>query len=245
MFKKTLIALTPALLCAGWQDTLSSVVSSQLQNNQSVAPAKTSSQSPITQDYASKGLKEALNMGINQAVSTLGRDGGFLNNSAVKIPMPSSMKTVASVAEKVGGKSYVDDFVTTMNVAAAKSVPKTAEILGKTVADMNMEDAKAIIAGGQTAATDYFKQKSSSQLLNAIMPIIKQSTSESKVMSAYQTLNSFYANNKSAIPGGDLLKQAGGFAKSFGADQYLPQSDEDIEGYVARKTLDGFFYMIG
>ncbi|MDD2384492.1 MAG: DUF4197 domain-containing protein [Sulfurospirillaceae bacterium] len=243
MLKKTIFLSLPLLLFAGWQNALQSVVETTSPNTQKTSTSTTSS--ALSQDYTSKGLKEALGLGVNQAISLLSKDGGFLNNSAVKIPLPSSLQSVASLAEKAGGKAYVDDLVKTMNTAASKAVPKTANILGKTVSNMSMEDAKSIANGTGTAATDYFKSKSSAQLLEAIMPIVKESAKENKVLSSYQTLTSLYSSNKGSIPGSNLLGQASGVAKSFGMGDALPNENEDIETYIGRKTLDGLFYMIG
>lgn len=239
MLTKTILLSLPLLLCAGWQNALQSVVETS-------STQKTSTSSTgLSQDYTSKGLKEALGLGVNQAISLLGKEGGFLNNSAVKIPLPSSLQSVAKIAEKAGGKAYVEDLVKTMNTAASKAVPKTADILGKTISNMSMEDAKSIASGKNTAATDYFKSKSSTKLLEAIMPIIKESAKDSKVLSSYQTLTGLYQSNKGSIPGGNLLGQASSAAKSLGMGDALPNEDEDIETYIGRKTLDGLFYMIG
>lgn len=246
MLKKSILLLSPLLVYASWQNALNSVTNTPVSAlTQSSSSSKTDG---MSQDYASKGLKEALSLGVTQAVSLLGKSDGFLNNASVKIPLPSSMQTVASVAEKVGGKAYVDDFVKTMNTAASKSIPKTASILSETVSSMSMDDAKKIIAGKETAATDYFKSSSGVKLLAAIMPIIKESVSESKVMSSYQALSGFAKSSSgggSSLPVASLLGQASNTAKSFGLGDALPQNDEDIEGYVGRKTLDGLFYMIG
>lgn len=241
MFKKTLILIAPIVLCASWQNAINSVT--QQQGTQ--ITTSSNKNSSLSQDYASKGLKETLSLGVNQAVSLLGKERGFLNNKSVKIPLPSSLQSVASVAEKVGGKSYVDDLILTMNTAASKSIPKTASILSKSVSAMSMEDTKAIINGKETAATDYFKENSGKELLTAIMPIIKQSAAESNVLSSYKSLTGFAKSNQSSMPNTQLLGQASSVAKSFGGDKYLPEQDEDIESYIARKTLDGLFYMIG
>lgn len=246
MLKKSILLLSPLLVYASWQNTLNSVTktpASAITQNSS-----TSKNSGMSQDYASKGLKEALGQGVNQAVTLLGKNDGFLNNASVKIPLPSSVKSIASIAEKVGGKAYVDDFVKTMNTAASKSIPKTASILSDTVSAMSMEDAKGIIAGKETAATDYFKSTAGTKLLNAIMPIIKESASESKVMSSYQALSGFAKSSggsSASLPGANLLSQASSTAKSLGFGDAVPQNDEDIESYIGRKTLDGLFYMIG
>lgn len=240
MLKKALVMLTPIVLCASWQNAISTITQSKTTQNSTASQS-----SGISQGYASKGLKETLSLGVNQAVSLLGKEGGFLSNSAVKIPLPSSLQSVANVAEKVGGKKYVDDLILTMNTAASKSIPKTASILSKSVSNMSMQDAKAIIGGNETAATDYFKNSSGKELLSAIMPIIKQSAQESKVLSSYKTLTSFAKSNQGSLPNSELLGQASSIAKSLGGDKYLPEKDEDIEDYIGRKTLDGLFYMIG
>ena len=244
MLKRSLILIAPLMLCAAnWQDSVNTAV-----NAASSTQKTTSSSSTTSQSSATSGVKEALNLGAKQAVSLLGKEGGYLNNAAVKIPLPASMKPVATAAEKMGGKSYVDDFVTTMTTAASKPVPKTASILSDTVKTMSVEDAKSIVGGKETAATDYFKAKSSDKLLSAIMPIIKQSASESKVMSSYKTLTGMASGGASALGGsgmGSMLGQASGAAKSLGMGDALPNQDEDIETYIARKTLDGLFFMIG
>ncbi|AFL69293.1 DUF4197 domain-containing protein [Sulfurospirillum barnesii] len=241
MLKKSLIMLTPLLLCAAnWQDTLNTAVNAA-SSTQTTTKANTTSQSTAT-----SGVKEALSLGAKQAVSLLGKENGYLNNSAVKIPLPSSMQPVATAAEKLGGKRYVDDFVQTMNTAATKSVPKTASILSDTITSMSVEDAQAIVSGGNTAATDYFKNKAGSKLLSAIMPIIKESIGESQVMNSYQSLKNFAGKSSAtqAIGNHALVTQASGLAKGLGMGDVVPNEDEDIESYVGRKTLDGLFYMI-
>jgi len=242
MLSKKLILLAPLLLCAAnWQDAVNTVVSAT-----STSKTTTSSSSTTSQSSATSGVKEALSLGAQQAVSLLGKEGGFLNNSAVKIPLPASIKPVATAAEKLGGKSYVDDFVKTMNTAATKAVPKTASILSDTISSMSVEDANAIVKGSNTAATDYFKTKSGAKLLSAIMPIVKESMNESQVMSSYQSLKGFAGGSSatSGVSNNALVGQASSIAKGLGMGDSVPSNDESIEDYVGRKTLDGLFYMI-
>lgn len=242
MLSKKLILLAPLLLCgANWQDTVNSAIN-EASNSKTTPSTGTSS----SQSTASSGVKEALSLGAKQAVSLLGKEDGFLNNSAVKIPLPASMQPLASAAEKLGGKSYVDDFVKTMNTAASKAIPKTASILSDTISNMSVEDANAIVKGSNTAATDYFKTKSGTKLLDAIMPIVKESINENKVMSSYQSLKGFAGGSSatSGISNNALVGQASSIAKGLGMGDSVPKGDESIEDYVGRKTLDGLFYMI-
>lgn len=242
MLPKSLILLAPLVLCsATWQDTVNTAVSATSSTQKSTTASTTTSQGTAT-----SGVKEALSLGAKQAVSLLGKEGGYLNNTAVKIPLPTSMKPVATAAEKLGGKSYVDDFVKTMNNAATKSVPKTASILSDTISNMSVEDANAIVSGSNTAATDYFKTKAGTKLLSAIMPIIKESINESNVMSSYQSLKGFTGGSSatSGISNNAMVGQASSIAKGFGLGDSIPSGDENIEDYIGRKTLDGLFYMI-
>ncbi len=243
MLSKKLILLAPlCLLAAGWQDTLNTAISTASSTQNSTASTTSSS-------TETSGVKEALSLGAKQAVSLLGADGGFLNNNAVKIPLPTSLKPVATAAGKMGGQAYVDDFVKTMNTAATKAVPKTASILSDTISTMSVEDAKSIVAGSNTAATDYFKSKAGAKLLSAIMPIVKESMNENKVMASYQNLKGFTGNSSgnsvtSGLSNNALVGQASSVAKGLGMGDSLPNNDENIEDYVGRKTLDGLFYMI-
>lgn len=243
MFPKSLILLAPLVLCAAnWQDAVNTVVSATTTPKTTTTSGSTTS----SQSSATSGVKEALSLGAQQAVSLLGKEGGFLNNSAVKIPLPASMKPVATAAEKLGGKSYVDDVVKTMNTAATKAVPKTASILSDTISNMSVEDANAIVKGSNTAATDYFKTKSGTKLLSAIMPMIKESISENQVMSSYQSLKGFAGSSSVAagVSNNALVGQASSIAKGLGMEDSIPNGDESIEDYIGRKTLDGLFYMI-
>ncbi len=243
MLYKSLILLAPLMLCAAnWQDAVNTAVSATSTTQKSA----TTSGTTTSQSTATSGVKEALSLSAKQAVSLLGKEGGYLNNAAVKIPLPASMKPVATAAEKLGGKSYVDDFVKTMNNAATKSVPKTASILSDTISNMSVEDANAIVSGSNTAATDYFKTKAGTKLLSAIMPIIKESIKESQVMNSYQSLKGFAGggNATSGLTNNAMVGQASSIAKGLGMGDSVPSGDEDIEDYIGRKTLDGLFYMI-
>ena len=48
------------------------------------------------------GIKEALAVGTERAVKSLGRENGYFGNAAVKILMPSSLQKVAEVAKMAG-----------------------------------------------------------------------------------------------------------------------------------------------
>ncbi|TCJ13937.1 DUF4197 domain-containing protein [Parasulfuritortus cantonensis] len=183
----------------------------------SVAATTTLSQTDVV-----AGLKEALAKGAKDAVASLGKDGGFLNNAGVKIPMPDSMATIDKALRSLGQGKYADQFVVAMNQAAEKAVPEAAGILSDAIRDMTLEDAQAILKGPDDAATQYFRKKSEAKLAERFKPIVSQATDQAGVTYAYKK----------------MVKKAGSWAGLLGA------GNEDLDGYVTQKSLDGLFKMV-
>ena len=213
-----LMLFTSPALKAGWNDWR--------QKLEDAIPAGTptgSEATALSQSEIVAGLKEALNVGVERATSLLGQDGGFLNDAAVKIPMPESLQQVERSLRAVGQDALADDFVVSMNRAAEKAVPATTTILMDTIKSMTLEDAQGILNGPDDAATQYFRQHNETQLTSAILPIVRDTTAQADVTSAYKKMT------------GSL----GFFA------QFSGQSNFDLDHYVAQKTLDGLFLKLG
>ncbi len=213
-----LMLFTSPTLKAGWNDWR--------QKLEDALPAGTptgSEATALSQSEIVAGLKEALNVGVERATSLLGQDGGFLNDAAVKIPMPESLQQVERSLRAVGQDALADDFVVSMNRAAEKAVPATTTILMDTIKSMTLEDAQGILNGPDDAATQYFRQHNETQLTSAILPIVRDTTAQAGVTSAYKKMT------------GSL----GFFA------QFSGQSNFDLDHYVAQKTLDGLFLKLG
>lgn len=171
------------------------------------------------------GLKEALSVGAERAVALLGKNGGFLNDKSVRIPLPGVLGKVAKTARTLGQGQYVDQFELTVNRAAEQAIPKTLDIVKQTVRDMSLQDVQGILNGGDDAATKYLREKAGPSLSKAIRPIVSQATDEAGATSAYKKLV--------ASTSGSL----GGLGGLLGGSQ----PDLDLDSYVTSKTLDGLF----
>ena len=130
----------------------------------------------LTDKDASGGLREALVQGASKAVGQLGTDGGFLNNPKVKIGLPATLAPVEGMLRTMGRGKDLDALVDTMNKAAEQAVPKAKVLLVDAVKKMSVDDAKKILAGGDDAATQYFKDKTSAQLAESFLPTVKATT---------------------------------------------------------------------
>jgi hypothetical protein len=183
------------------------------------------------------GLKEALAKGTTEAINSLGRDGGFMNNAKVRIPLPGKLAQVGELARKMGQGAKVDAFELSLNRAAEKAVPQVASIFGDAIRHMSLDDARGILSGGDHAATDYFRRVAGAALTARIHPIVASATDSVGVTQKYKA---FTAGSGSGL-GGMLgsLGSLGGHTSPGGSGSL------DLDDYVTAKTLDGLFTAIG
>lgn len=175
----------------------------------------------ISNADAASGLRQALTDGSAAAVKLLGAENGYFANPKVKIPLPPSLQKIESGLRLMGMKKQADELVLSMNRAAEAAAPEARQLLVDAVKKMSVQDAKAILTGGDTAATEYFKRTTSTQLTQRFMPIVKKATDRVGLAQQYNNL---------AGQGAKL-----GLVKS---------EDASIENYVTRKALDGLYLMI-
>src|SRR4029077_12280388 len=110
----------------------------------------------------------------------------------VKILMPSSIQKVAEVARIAGFQKQVDEFVLSMNRAAEAAAPKAASIFGDAIREMTLDDVRGILAGGDTAATDFFRRKTHDKLYGAFKPIVSEKVNEVGTTRAYKDMMGRY-----------------------------------------------------
>jgi hypothetical protein len=152
----------------------------------------------------------------------LGAPNGFLGNDKVRIPLPGYLNDAAGLLRTLGQGRSVDELIEAMNRGAEAAVPKAKVLLTKAVQNMSVEDAKGILAGGNTAVTDFFANKTRSGLSAEFLPIVTQATQKLDLAGKY---------NQLAGKGAEL-----GLVK---------KEDANIQQYVTNKALDGLYLMIG
>ncbi|MFB3143162.1 MAG: DUF4197 domain-containing protein [Candidatus Methylomirabilales bacterium] len=168
------------------------------------------------------GLKEALQIGTQNAVNLTGRLDGYFRNEAIKILMPEKLQTLEKGLRLVGYGPRVDEFVLSMNRAAERAAPRAKAIFWDAIGEMSFEDARKILNGGDTAATDYFQDKTTDRLAAAFRPVVDKVMNEVGVTRRYKELIGRYE----AIP-------------------FVTSERFDIDQYVVTKALDGLFYVVG
>lgn len=175
----------------------------------------------LSQTDASGGLKEALNQGASYAVETLGREGGFLNNPKVRIPLPGWLEKAEPLLRMAGRGKALDQLVQTMNRAAEAAVPEARTLLQGAVKQMTVTDARNILGGGDDSVTQFFRGKTEQELTQRLLPLVRQHTDRLAVASQYNKL-----------------------AGQAAASGLLKSEDAQIEHYVTQQALDGLYLMI-
>jgi hypothetical protein len=168
------------------------------------------------------GLKEALKIGAENTVDLTGKTDGYFLNQAIKILMPEKLRTLEKGLKAVGYGPQVDEFVLSMNRSAEQAAPFAKQIFWDVLGEMTFEDARRIWSGTETAATDYFKGKTTDKLTAAFRPVVEKTINEVGVTRQYKEL----VGRFQAIP----------FVKS---------ESFDIDHYVVTKALDGLFHVLG
>lgn len=175
----------------------------------------------LTNSEAGGGLKEALAKGAEYAVSSLGKDNGFLGNDQVKIGLPGPLQKAESALRMFGGGKYADELVNSMNHAAEQAVVEAKPVLLDAVKKMSVQDAKGVLSGGQDSATQYFRKTTSDTLTQKFLPIVKSNMAKLKLADKYNA-----------------------FAGKAAGAGLMDAKDANLEGYITQKTLDGLFVMV-
>jgi hypothetical protein len=175
----------------------------------------------VSSGEAASGLKETLTRGAEIAVDQLGKPNGFMGDARVRIPLPDSIRKAEKMMRTLGAGKYADELIETMNHAAELAVVEAKPILVNAVKNMSFDDARAILTGGDDAATQYFRRATSTDLTAKFLPIVKQATAKVELADKYND----YA----------------GKAAKMGL---LDKKDANLDQYVTQRALDGLFLMV-
>lgn len=197
-------SLTAFLLCSGCETT---------QHILNGLPAGTDNN--VSQVAA--GLKEALSIGAQNSTMRLSSVNGFFSNAALKILMPPEAQKVESTLRSIGLGSVVDKAIQSMNRGAEEASKSALPIFKNAITQMTINDAVGILKGGDFAATNYFKDKTSSQLTEAFRPVIEASLKKVEATKYWNDVFSAY-NKVSRTP-----------------------VNTDLTAYVTEKAMAGIF----
>jgi len=176
---------------------------------------------PAAEGDIGAGLKEALNLGIEEAVQTLSAKNGYLD-SPYKILVPEEARSVVSKVKMIPGFENVErDLIAKMNEAAELAAKKATPIFVNAIKSMTIEDAMGILMGEKDAATRYLERTTRPALYNEFKPVIQSALDEVNAREYWRTVVNAY----NGLP---LVKRV----------------NPELDDHVANKGLDGLFALV-
>ena len=184
------------------------------------SPIKTGTSS-LSEDEVAKGLKEALNKGIEKGVDQLSATDGYLKDLSVKIPMPDEASVIESKLRAIGQGKLVDNVIESMNRAAEDASSSAKELFVVAIKNLTLKDVMNILNGNDDAATQYLSASTRTDLALKFTPIIKTSLDKVGATKNWELMVNAY--NK--IP---LVKKL----------------NPDLVEYSTNKAIDGLFIKV-
>lgn len=175
----------------------------------------------LTEDEVGKGLKEALNNGIEKGVNQLAIKDGYFKDAQIKLLMPDEAKQVENKLRKIGQGQKVDAMIESMNRAAEDAASSSKELFVSAIKNLSVRDAMNILKGEDNAATLYLSSNTRNELVVKFKPIIKASLDKVGATRHWSTV--FNSYNK--IP-------------------MVQKINPDLVDYATNKAIDGLFIQI-
>jgi hypothetical protein len=147
---------------------------------------------PLDEQTIVAGLRDALRVGTENTVQSTSQTDGFLGNDLIRIPLPESFQGVGNALRKVGFGSQVDELEVAMNRGAETAAGEAGDVFLSAIQDMTIGDARSILEGGDTAATDYFRGATEDDLRIRFEPIVDAGLQKAGAVRLYDQIMGRY-----------------------------------------------------
>ncbi|MGV9013401.1 MAG: DUF4197 domain-containing protein [Flavobacteriales bacterium] len=179
---------------------------------------------PLSNADVVAGLKEALEKGAEHSVSVASVTDGFWQNARLRIPFPPEAEKMKKTLIDLGMSSQVEKFELTLNRAAESATKEAVPVFVNAIKGMSVADGFAILRGGDHAATEFLKDKTTPELIAKFRPIVEKATQEVALTSYWSPLAGAY-NKTTLFTGGQAI-------------------NPDLDAYVTQKAIDGLFLLV-
>jgi len=176
----------------------------------------------ISEGEAGQGVKEALAQGVTKAVLNLHRTDGFFGSDLYKVLLPPDAGRAETALRGIGLGGQVDKAILAINRGAEDAVGEAAPIFTGAIEEMTVTDALGIIRGNKDAATQYFRRKTSGELIAAFTPPVRSSLDRTQATRYYADI----ANAYNRLP------------------LAFEKVDPDLTEYVVGKAVEALFDQI-
>lgn len=182
------------------------------------------SSTALSNEEVVSGLKEALRLGTERSVEKASVVDGFWNDARIRIPFPAEAMKVKNTLMDLGIKKPVEDFEHTMNKAAEEAAKEAVPVFVDAITSMSIQDGFNLLRGGENAASNFLREKTSEALRAKFTPVVEKATQQVALTSYWTPVANAY-NTASLLTGGKAV-------------------DPDLNAYVTTKAMDGLFLLL-
>ncbi|TWF44959.1 uncharacterized protein DUF4197 [Chitinophaga polysaccharea] len=196
MIKRSLLVLL-GFFClqatqAQFLKKLSKKLESTTANNNSNSNSSGGSLAALTESDAGSAIKEALAKGVASGIAKLNKKDGFFGSDVYKLLLPADAVKIGNTLRAIGLGSQVDKAILQINRSAEKAVGYAAPIFVNAIKQMTLTDAVNLVKGGNTSATDFFKNKTTDSLKAAFSPVIRKTLDSTSATRYYSDIVTSY-----------------------------------------------------
>lgn len=167
------------------------------------------------------GIKQALQVGLQDGVKQVSAVNGYFKNPLIKILFPPNAQKVESTLRNIGLGNLCDKVELSLNRAAEDAAKEAAPIFLDALKQMTLTDARNILLGGDSSATHYFRKTTTGQLAAKFSPVIANSLNKVNATRYWSDVMTRY----NQIP---LVKPM----------------NTDLTAYVTNQAINGLFMVI-
>ncbi len=178
----------------------------------------------LSNDEVISGLKEALRVSTQRSVDKASSSDGFWSNSLIRIPFPPEAIKVKNTLTDLGINKPVEDFERTLNLAAEQAAKEAVPVFVDAITSMSIQDGFTLLRGGENAATNFLREKTSATLRAKFAPVVERATEKVALTSYWQPIASAY-NTTTLLTGGKAVQP-------------------DLNAYVTERAMDGLFTLL-
>ena len=189
-----------------------------------ISPASTVTNPLLSKEEIIQGLKDALNISIENSVKQSSALDGFWKNASIKLPFPEDAKKVKDAALKLKMKGAVERFELTLNRAAEEATKKALPIFLNAIKNMQIADGLAILNGGNGSATRFLQNNTTNELKTAFRPEVDKAIQTVELTKYWEPLATNY-NKVNLFTGGKSI-------------------NPDLNAYVTERAISGLFKLV-
>ncbi|KQT18426.1 hypothetical protein ASG31_06800 [Chryseobacterium sp. Leaf404] len=167
-----------------------------------------------TSDLGISVIKRILLGGVNKGANIYGNKEAFMQNNLIDKALPKELRDINNTLEKIA-PSLVQKEKQYIAEAAAFTVNISKPILENAVNTLSAQDVTRILQGEKGTATLILKEKTQTQLIQAIAPRVEQELNKYGIVKTINTalsgsnlLGSILGGNKTSVNSGGLSNLA-------------------------------------